>query len=326
MSAGSHPGVGTRLQDWFLHLPLATRSITALCCGIYIVGLIFGQNDFSVCIFPPNVIEQFQVYRLLTAGFFHVGFLHVVMNMLAFQALAPSLERAMGSFTFSYLVVLFQVVSSLMNTFLSLVLYKTGAYPDAWNQCTIGLSSVLFSFLVLRSHLHQSHNMSLFGFVSVPAQWYPWVLLVLFQFLMPEVSFLGHLTGILVAYLHVWGKLELFKLPSETINKIESSSYLQWLVMKDGYITNTQFGVGGGEETLPTHQAAAASSSSGVGAGFAGFLTSMRGMVGGGDSASSSSSATSTQTQGAPTTNTNTNTSSAGFVPFSGQGHTLRAG
>jgi hypothetical protein len=24
------------------------------------VGLIFGQNDFSVCIFPPNVIEQFQ--------------------------------------------------------------------------------------------------------------------------------------------------------------------------------------------------------------------------------------------------------------------------
>jgi hypothetical protein len=25
------------------------------------------------------------VYRLLTAGFFHVGFLHVVMNMLAFQ-------------------------------------------------------------------------------------------------------------------------------------------------------------------------------------------------------------------------------------------------
>jgi hypothetical protein len=82
------------------------------------------------------------------------------------------------------------------------------------------------------------------------------------------------------------------------------------LVMKDGYITNTQFGVGGGEETLPTHQAAAASSSSGVGAGFAGFLTSMRGMVGGGDSASSSSSATSTQTQGAPTTNT----SSAGFV------------
>jgi hypothetical protein len=26
----------------------------------------------------------------------------------------------------------------------------------------------------------------------------------------------------------VWGKLELFKLPSETINKIESSSYLQW--------------------------------------------------------------------------------------------------
>jgi hypothetical protein len=126
--------------------------------------------------------------------------------------------------------------------------------------------------------------------------------------------------------------------------------------MKDGYITNTQFGLGGGEETLPTHQAAAAASSS-SGPGLAGFLTSVRGMMGGGGgaAASSSSSATSTQTQGAPTTGNTNTSSSAGFVvrgspcalcldghlvlvrgltevatgrlqPFSGQGHTLRAG
>jgi membrane associated rhomboid family serine protease len=98
--------LGTQLQDWFVHLPLATRSITALCCAIYVAGLFLGHDDISVCIFPPKVVEYFQglppfipyhpsrnpahnpettVYRLLTAGFFHVGILHLVMNMFAFQ-------------------------------------------------------------------------------------------------------------------------------------------------------------------------------------------------------------------------------------------------
>jgi hypothetical protein len=65
----------------------------------------------------------------------------------------------MGSFTFTYLVILFQTVSSFMNTLLSLVLFKTGIYTGAWAQCTVGLSSVLFAFIVLRSHAQQAHNM-----------------------------------------------------------------------------------------------------------------------------------------------------------------------
>jgi hypothetical protein len=42
---------------------------------------------------------------------------------------------------------------------------------------------------------------SVFGFFSVPAKLYPWVLLVLLQLLMPGISFLGHLGGILSGYL-----------------------------------------------------------------------------------------------------------------------------
>ena len=38
--------------------------------------------------------------------------------------------------------------------------------------------------------------------MQVPAQYYPWALLLLWQLLMPGVSFLGHLAGVLVGAMH----------------------------------------------------------------------------------------------------------------------------
>lgn len=40
---------------------------------------------------------------------------------------------------------------------------------------------------------------SIFGFFSVPAKAYPWVLLVVWQLLVPQASFLGHLSGVVVS-------------------------------------------------------------------------------------------------------------------------------
>lgn len=42
---------------------------------------------------------------------------------------------------------------------------------------------------------------------TVPAKWYPWALLFFWQLLMPGVSFLGHLGGVLAGQAYVWGWL-----------------------------------------------------------------------------------------------------------------------
>ncbi len=39
---------------------------------------------------------------------------------------------------------------------------------------------------------------SIFGFFTVPAKAYPYALLVFWQLLVPQASFLGHLAGVLV--------------------------------------------------------------------------------------------------------------------------------
>lgn len=65
-------------------------------------------------------------------------------------------------------------------------------------QCAIGLSGVIFGLIVVDNCMTGATSRSIFGFFYVPAHLYPWTLLVLWQVIMPGVSFLGHLCGVLV--------------------------------------------------------------------------------------------------------------------------------
>ena len=68
---------------------------------------------------------------------------------------------------------------------------------------SVGFSGVLFSLAVQESYLAGTTSRSLFGMVNVPSKYYPWAMLVVMQVLMPNVSFVGHLCGLLIGFLHV---------------------------------------------------------------------------------------------------------------------------
>ena len=67
------------------------------------------------------------------------------------------------------------------------------------HQCAIGFSGVVFGLIVINNSVSHATSRSIFGLFSVPARVYPWALMVLWQLLLPSVSFLGHLTGIMVS-------------------------------------------------------------------------------------------------------------------------------
>ena len=67
------------------------------------------------------------------------------------------------------------------------------------HQCAIGFSGVVFGLIVIDNSVSHATSRSIFGLFSVPARVYPWALMVLWQLLLPSVSFLGHLTGIVVS-------------------------------------------------------------------------------------------------------------------------------
>jgi hypothetical protein len=58
--------------------------------------------------------------------------------------------------------------------------------------------------------------------MAVRAAWYPWVLLLLLQLLMPSVSFVGHVSGLLTGLAFVYNLLSWLTLAPRTISYVEA--------------------------------------------------------------------------------------------------------
>jgi len=146
--------------------------------------------------------------------------------------------------SFAYMILLFNVLGSVIHTLIAAIAYYNPAfsYANFMNECCIGFSGIIFALLVVNIGQTQSRTTSIFGFFNVPTKLYPWALLVIFQLLMPGVSFLGHLSGILVGYLYTYGFLNKLLLPTSVLNGIESSHVFGYVVMRDGYISNPNLG------------------------------------------------------------------------------------
>eukprot|EP00884_Botryococcus_braunii_P019360 jgi/Botrbrau1/6107/Bobra.331_2s0004.2 len=242
--------LSTRIQVWIESIPIFTRSMLFLCGGIYLVGLIVGYDEFdAICLNAPAVAQYLQLYRLFTSAVFHVGLLHVAMNMMAFVPIGSSLERHYGTFKFAVIVLLLIVFGDATYIgFTYLLAIITGASHGFLNTCALGLSGVIFGLIVVDNTVSGAQLRSVFGLFTVPANLYPWALLILWQLLVPGVSFLGHLGGVLGGEALVRGWLRWILPTSGVIQRVEGWSVMGPLVRTSGYIVET--GAGGG--SLPS--------------------------------------------------------------------------
>ncbi len=175
------------------------------------------------------------VWRLFTAPLFHAGLLHVAMNLSAWVPLGSSLERLVGSVQFAWLTLLFAVLGGLLHALAGTTAEGSGVRSS----CTVGLSGVIFSLVVVDAHLTPVASRTLFGVVSVPTRWYPLALLALLQLLLPDASMLGHLAGVLVGYAFIWGYLNWAVLSGTTVNTLERARCLNTAVARQNFILVT---------------------------------------------------------------------------------------
>ena len=180
---------------------------------------------------PPRA-DALAVWRLFTSPFFHNGFLHLALNMSAWVPLGSSLERSVGSVQFAYLTLLFALLGGSLHTLAGASAGKVGAHRE----CAVGLSGVIFSLVVVDSHLSPAQTRSLFGFVTVPTRYYPLALLAVLQLLLPSASLLGHLAGVLVGYAFVWGWLNWLVLSPSAVGALERARCTGSLVARPNFI------------------------------------------------------------------------------------------
>jgi membrane associated rhomboid family serine protease len=127
----------------------------------------------------PDVADG-QVWRIVTAGFLHAGFIHIALNMFALYILGALLEPAIG--TPRFLGVYF--VSLLAGSFGALLLDP--------NETTVGASGAIFglmsaAFLIAR-HRGLEQLASQIGFYVI--------INLVFTFGVPGISVGGHLGGL----------------------------------------------------------------------------------------------------------------------------------
>lgn len=235
-------GLQTRVGQWWDGIPFLTSAVVILCGVIYLVCLLVGYDSFyEVCFLPDAVISHFQVYRIYTAIIFHGSLLHVLFNMLALVPLGSELERFVGSVRLLYMVILLATTNAIFHLVIAFLVSHNPFYPLSYlmNECAIGFSGILFSMIVIETSLSGAQTRSVFGLFNVPAKWYAWILLVVFQLLMTNVSLLGHLCGILSGFAYTYGLFN-FLMPGPFFySAIESSSLLASCVRRPKFILHS---------------------------------------------------------------------------------------
>ena len=145
-----------------------------------------GVLENAGVLYGPAV-AQGQWWRVLTTAFLHGGLIHVGFNAYLLFAIGPELERGIGSQRFAILYF-----GALFGASLTVMLL-------GWRQPTLGASGAVLGIAAAMAMIMWSRGVNLlqtptFGLV---------LLNLLLPLLVPGISFLGHLGGVVTGCLMV---------------------------------------------------------------------------------------------------------------------------
>jgi len=237
----------SRAAETLASIPLATLSIMSVCCLVYFYQFIFDppMHNYTMC--PRLVLYLNEYYRFITSSLFHGSIMHIGMNMMSTMAIGSSLERRIGTLAMATTILWGIQLTSSIYVFVSWLLFVTFGYDHLMLQHSVGFSGVIFQLAVLEANLSPDRTRSVFGFINVSSKMYPWALLVILQFIMPQISFMGHLSGILIGTMQFHGSLDIVFPSDEYLKESETFSSLQFLVNQPGFIKMPEAGSGLGQ-------------------------------------------------------------------------------
>jgi membrane associated rhomboid family serine protease len=184
------------------HTPVVTYSIIAICAVLFVVDTVLSGGAtlrgglFGGGIGPigeQHLINAFFVaqgewWRILTSAFFHLGLIHLGFNMYVLYLYGSIVERMYGPIEYAAIYLLAAAGGSVLTILV---------VPD---QFAAGASGAIFGvlgllFVVSRRHhavLGREARTMMAGIGTYL------VFLLLFTFLVPRISWTGHLGGLFV--------------------------------------------------------------------------------------------------------------------------------
>jgi len=195
--------------------PYISYAVVALCAVVYTLQL--GTSITEALVYYP---DSWNPLRMISASFGHLGFWHLVGNLVFFMAFAPALEILIGSSLRYFSLILFV---SLV-TGLSYSLWTVGGGFAAIP--TLGLSGVVMGMIGLSAYLMPQARIRIFCWLIVWKTFFvpAWLLAVVYigldvwtMFAADDfggVNLVAHVAGGLAGY--VFGLLWLKERKQET--------------------------------------------------------------------------------------------------------------
>ncbi|PYI11572.1 rhomboid protein 2 [Aspergillus sclerotiicarbonarius CBS 121057] len=206
----------SRVRSYVLRLPLFTRLVLL---AILVFWLLEFQTMWSVVQWGSVIPEEAgfgTMYRLNTYPFIHLGFFHALLNVLALTPLLERFEAEHGTLT---AVALFIGPLSTLPAGIYILVEKFVLHRN-----TAVVGSSIWVFLLLGSEAIRTFKSNPYfslGTTKIPTWTSPLFACALVSILVPNTSFLGHLSAILVGYLLGLGFLKIFVPPEKVLRWIE---------------------------------------------------------------------------------------------------------
>jgi membrane associated rhomboid family serine protease len=203
-----------RVTEVFQGIPYVTTALLVVNTVIHLYNFLFTVDVGEYAIQARMVIYYYQYYRIVTSAFLHGGFFHLLMNMMSLYQVGAHIEQQFGSGPFFFMTLWSILLCGTVYCLLSwAAAWLTGDFGWLLSSA-VGYSGVLFSYAMVYAYHTSAPTQSICGFCDVPSKLYPWVLLVLIQVVLPNISMMGHLAGVIVGFLLVAGALK-WLLPSD---------------------------------------------------------------------------------------------------------------
>lgn len=187
---------------------IATMPVSSTVIGICIVVWFYEWNNRvsyeSVGISYDKFTRQRQHWRVITASFSHLDFIHLAFNMGSLYN-CGIIEVAQGSLLYFQNTVLLIFVSMFIAMGIYHVLIHRFGQRRHENTTAVGYSCVVFGWMTILSLYQPSYSISLPGNISLPISVMPFVSLLVTQLIVRRASFVGHLAGIMAGLLIGWG-------------------------------------------------------------------------------------------------------------------------
>lgn len=158
----------------------------------------------KACLIPALIVFQRDIYRIFLSTLVHGGSLHLVYNLSSFLYKGVVLEIELGSTQLFIIIVYLMFSSSALYILMAVIADVMNIDTSIMNNCCVGFSGVIFGLKVLvnSDDIYARHTEDIFGF-SMPKRTV-WAELILASLAGPQVSFLGHLCGILAGIIYLY--------------------------------------------------------------------------------------------------------------------------